>query len=85
MDTTWDKKLPTPGAGLLCLVLLLQPPGHMVSVGWFLGKFGGRSMAPLSCCFQVKKSQLPKHQSVKKHRRERKQGEEESREDTFPP
>lgn len=45
----------------------------------------GGALLHCLAAFQAKKSQLPKHQSVKKHRREREEGEEESREDTFPP
>lgn len=47
MATTWDEKPPTPWFGLLCPVLLLQPPGHVVSMGWLLGKFGGESCSLL--------------------------------------
>lgn len=44
MATTWDVEALTPGAGLLCPVLLLQTPGHTVSVGcgsvWAVGECG---------------------------------------------
>lgn len=49
------------------------------------GSLMGGALLHCLAAFQAKKSQLPKHQSLKKHRREREEGEEESREDTFPP
>lgn len=83
MTIRWNEKLLT-GAGLLFPVLLLQPPGHTISVGWSWGSLVGTLLRCLAAS-QVKKSRLAKHQSVKRHRREREKGEEESREDTFPP
>lgn len=49
--------------------------GLWVSVGWLMGKFGGGSTAPLSCCFSSEEITTGKTKSVKKHRREREKGE----------
>lgn len=88
MATRWDEKPLTPGAGVLFPVLLLQPSGNTVGMGLLLGKFGGGSTAPLSFCFsseEIMTGKIPICQKKKKHRREREKGEEESREDPFPP